>query len=146
MTRSEMIRQRLDSFFAMLVEAAEAGAPCPNNQQIIERLSYSGRNGCADMFATLERVRLIKVDRAGGMRRVTIVSSGHATDWTEHMTGRIAAGVKRPTSQTRYIGLRDEGEYRGDVPDHRRVDRDPCFNCGARRDVGCRHYPIMAVA
>jgi hypothetical protein len=27
------------------------------------------------------------------------------------------------------------------VTDDMRVDREPCFKCGVRRDVGCKHFP-----
>lgn len=32
-----------------------------------------------------------------------------------------------------------DGEYRGPVPRHLLVDRDPCPRCGARGDLGCGH-------
>lgn len=33
-------------------------------------------------------------------------------------------------------------DYRGPVPRHLLVDRDPCPRCGARKDLGCGHTAI----
>lgn len=103
--------------FAVVRAAAEAGEPCPSRQKIAARLGVSA--SCVD-----DRLRRLE---AGGritiVRRtplvVTIVATGQTT----------SLAPAKPTDRPPVI-----------VPEI--VDREPCFRCGVRGDIGCQHRPL----
>ena len=63
----------------VLVDAAEAGAPCPGNAQIAEQLGYPYELAVIQAVKTLERLGMIGVERTRRYRRVTIRHTGKAT-------------------------------------------------------------------
>lgn len=135
--------QRLAALLAHLARTAEAGDPCPNNDQIIDTIALNGAYQVSGMLTELLDANFITIERDGYLRRVTIVATGKSTDWSKRTGGRKRVG----------IGFRDPedvkalaGTFRGDLPESRYVYRDPCPGCGVRRDVGCAHQPLMGVA
>jgi hypothetical protein len=127
---------RLAVVLGMLVDAAEGGKPCPNNEVICDKVGLSSPAASSPMLVALENADLIRVERAGGNRRVQIIATGKWTGWTEirRGTGRLVGRVTSPTGADRAIAI-----YRGHIPDSARVHREPCPRCGVRADVGCRH-------
>jgi signal transduction histidine kinase len=70
---------KLAMVFAMLIEAALAGAPCPTNLEIEDALAVGSTSLGARKLALLEQRGLIRVERWQRARRVTIVATGWQT-------------------------------------------------------------------
>ncbi|QEH79920.1 hypothetical protein EIK56_17985 [Sphingomonas sp. C8-2] len=133
-------QRRMSELLAMLSEVARKGAPCPNNTEIQDRIDLSNGSEVQPLFHRLELAGVIKVERTGCSRRVTIVETGMTTGWTAIVRGRPGyAGVRGPGDSHFPI----EG-FRGDLPPERYLDRDPCPRCGVRGDLGCAHSRRLA--
>lgn len=123
--------------FAALKRAADAGAPCPGNAELIEVMGCKSISGPSSLISRLEARGVIRVLRFNQSRQVTIVATGkstalpagtHAPHWSDRM-GRPPARVK----------VKRETAPAPVEVDRPRVCRDPCPRCGVRRDVGCEH-------
>lgn len=115
--------------------AAEAGHQCPSNAQIFD-LVGCGINQGSQIIAALERKGVITVERRQNRRVVTIVSTGKRT------AGDISAAHWRYAGHAKKIkgGREMHSPVRrtdSQIDALPRVDRDPCFFCGARKDA-CR--------
>lgn len=73
--------RELDRVFAMLMAAARAGAVCPANRVIAERMGWSGVTTASRAIEHLERAGRIRVERTLAWRIVTIPDSGNRTAW-----------------------------------------------------------------
>lgn len=75
----------LTRLLAALTAAAEAGAACPTNDELRLACGYCDAPGVSRGVAVLQEQDFIRVELDFGAvrrRRVTIVSTGKATDWT----------------------------------------------------------------
>lgn len=142
-------RQR--QVYAALVRAAENNERCPCNASLAALIGVLSLSGASAVIHALEHKGLIAVERFGAARRVTILATGHQTlhegadaphwrfrpDLARHNQAPRAAGERaRPAT----FAARPFGPRLSDS-DLVRVDRDPCFRCGTRADIGCRHQP-----
>jgi hypothetical protein len=114
--------RHIETTYAALVAAADAGLPCPSNFDLADLTGIACPSTLSEHLARLERAGRIKVHRAGGNRAVTILESGRTTGWT----------AKVPKKQL---------EDRVDPLSLPKVYRDPCPACGVRGDIPCRHKP-----
>lgn len=108
--------EREAAVMGLLIRAAEEGAPCPSNEQIAQRIGLRSHATASDLILELHRRGKIEVFRTGNSRVVRI--------------GEKCTGPSR-TGWHVYV----EKKQRNPTF----VDRDPCFMCGTRADVGCRH-------
>lgn len=104
---------------AALTEAADAGAPCPSNAQLQDRLNFGSRKAVQDVIGRAERAGLIQVERFAESRAVTIVA-----------TGRRTAGTGTPVSLREFRARHAA----------RKLPRRPKLDCGKPRaeDRGVR--------
>lgn len=65
--------------FEAICAAAEAGRPCPSNNEILEMTGYNAVAMAPLMVAKLEERGLIRVDRRQRCRIVEIVATGKRT-------------------------------------------------------------------
>lgn len=139
MARTRSKQLRCDRLLALLEARAAAGEPCPNNDEVCEFTGLANEQNVAAYFHALEADGLIVVERNAYIRRVTICATGAMTGWSILKLGR-------PRNQASSLrrGKEDGDSFRGAVPEHQRVDREPCAYCGVRADVGCRHVRRMA--
>lgn len=115
--------------FRMLIDAAEAGRPCPSNADIAAETGGDARSYGTHALQQLEQLGLIRVHRSHNTRIVTIVSSGKATADPEDCS------TLRPARHSAARLRIDELPAGASLA----VDRSPCPRCGTRRDRGCRH-------
>ena len=64
--------------FDAIVQAADEGQPCPSNQKLANCFHFS-RITIVNAIARLEDLKLIRVERFGARRRVTVAATGRAT-------------------------------------------------------------------
>lgn len=140
------VPERVRRAMAMLNRAAEAGDRCPSNLELADALGGSSPSMGANIVALLETMGLIAVERFGCGRVVTILSTGKATQpmsgrahWSQRGVVRAARRARPEASATDEAKRERTHNYRGPIPEHQRVDRDPCPLCGVRADVGCAH-------
>lgn len=85
-----------EKVLAAITDAAEQDRACPSNQLMANRFHMS-RIAIVNAVARLEDLKLIRVERFGSARRVTITATGRATRHvgTEapHFTRRQPAGA-----------------------------------------------------
>lgn len=130
-------QRRGEAVLAILKRAAEAGEPCPTNDDIVDEAHLGEASNATAVMNSLREAGLITVVSHGGYRRVIINETGKSTDWTtrpKRYVKRVEADAGRVLS----------GIFRGDLPPERYLHRDPCFCCGVRGDVGCRHNRRIA--
>lgn len=140
--RGAALTDRERQLLALLEAAAEAQRPAPENGELAERLGMKSISGPPALLKRLEARGMIRVARFSKSRQVTIVATGKATRapagaCQPHFS--LTRSAKRPATAagTAASTPADPGPAVSLV----RVDRDPCFRCGTRRDLGCRHYP-----
>lgn len=124
---------RVQQLVLGLIEiAADEGLPCPTNTQLFDELGVSISEGSTILVA-LELKGLIKVERGSSRRVVTIVATGKRT------AGEITNTHwrYRPKESERQKAKRrvENHQSRMEEVELRRVDRDPCFRCGSRKDA-----------
>jgi SOS-response transcriptional repressor LexA len=124
MTRREGLTNQLREVLDLLDRAAEAGEHAPSNSEIADRCGIMHHSDASAFVKSLERKGLIKVERAGSSRKITMAHSGKV----------IVTAQARPPQ----IITADNG-YRGPYPEHLRVERDACPRCAVRADIGCAH-------
>lgn len=110
--------------YKRLKQAAEKGQPCPTNVELCGVINSSSTGTPVKALNKLVAMGLIMIDRRASSRVVTIIETGKQT----------LAPVYRPP-RPKVSMPRDEPS----APDP--VDRTPCFRCGTRRDIGCKHHP-----
>lgn len=71
----------------LLEKAAGSGAPCPSIAAMADRLASSGWR-VSSILRALERDGVIRTAHKGPQRRITIISTGRATDWSPHPRSR----------------------------------------------------------
>lgn len=129
----------------MVTLAADAGLPCPTNNEMSCRLGFKSVSGPINALERLQRRGLIVVERFHMERRVTIVATGNKTkvfndkphwrDVPEHQTAeKFPPMPKKRDYRGRPLKFVPTAEELLNMP---RVSRDPCFHCGARGDAGC---------
>lgn len=123
---------------AALIEAAAAGEPCPDNKTLAGLTGSKSSSGATDMIMALAARGLLKLERVSGARRVTIVATGQSTAALPAGRSAKLGGARRKYDKRLVDGSPDVGERLA----HRPPERDPCFRCGVRGDVGCRHQPL----
>jgi hypothetical protein len=141
MTDRPILAARQQVVLGMLEQAAAGGRKCPTNDEFGDRLNSSGSYASAVM-SELQQMGIIRLERFARGREVEIVATGAKTapvgrklHWRQSTDGPKRNYVRR-------VALPDDDDgrqFRGDLPIDRYVDRDPCWRCGARADVGCRH-------
>jgi hypothetical protein len=115
--------------YAMMTSAADKGDVAPSNNDIANELGSGHASYVSELVVRLEARGFIRVERGTSWRRITIVATGQT----------ICSRLDRPPQQN----VVDQG-YRGPVPEHLRVNREPCGFCGVRADVGCHHQRMAA--
>ena len=124
MRRYQPFQAKLDKIFNALAAAARIKAPCPTNYQLADLIQASSPSSLSEHLKYLEGDGLIEVIRSGGNRYVIITATGEQTTWTDIRAAR----------QLSHSDRKDPAM----MP---KVERDPCFKCGARGDHPCRHKP-----
>lgn len=153
-----------DTVLAAVTRAAEAGEPCPTNDQLANLCGFLSPSGGSTALSELEKLGLIKVQRGQASRVVTIVATGKRTagkvprpHW-RHMTpdqrAECAERAKTPKPNPRANKKEFEVERALERQAYKeRIERDaeanyvmrePCLRCGVRADKhlihGCRRY------
>lgn len=77
--RSELQLARADRLHEILVRAAGAGAPCPSNNELCDRLGITAAHLVSPVFHLLEQQGRIRVRRYQTSRQVEIVATGKRT-------------------------------------------------------------------
>lgn len=141
---AEPLNVRERDVFDMVAQAAASSARCPSNIELCNALDLAAPNYACKLIANLERKGWIEVERFQTSRCVTILSTGQQTaggggnpHWRQQRPGfyrkpRQSAAVAAGTAPKPHVG-------RAEVALPPVVHRDPCFRCGTRGDVGCRH-------
>lgn len=65
---------------AALTRAADVGGACPSNNALCDAAGILSPGLASELVGRLEAMGLIRVERLNAARRVTIVSTGHATE------------------------------------------------------------------
>jgi SOS-response transcriptional repressor LexA len=79
-TPQQVVRDdRLTKMLRALERAANAGVPCPSNEDLSRTLGYASPSKASDLIATLETIGFITVERGSDTRVVTIVKTGKGT-------------------------------------------------------------------
>lgn len=144
----------------MIEAAADAGRTCPSNAEIADRCGFASVATSVRVIDALQDGGWITVTRFQAGREVTVMATGRTTHWpharTPHWreTARVAVASEAPraSSPKRIAGAAsaegstDDVASRGPVRHPPlaglvRIDRDPCFRCGVRADIGCVHQP-----
>jgi hypothetical protein len=115
----------------MLEAAAKNGSACPSNEDICERVGASSPATGARLVSALETMGLIKVERFLQSRIVTIVDTGEST--------AIVHRTPRPARKRVRKGRLEDFKGAADFVPVVHVSREPCFCCGVRADIGCKH-------
>lgn len=127
---------------AMLVNAAERGDACPSNYEIAAAVGAATASRSTEIINRLEKRGLIQIERGQTSRVVTIVETGKRTG------GKIGAVHWRYRPENIHRKRIRYSNYRNAVPAEMipppkmlpaTVDREPCFMCGVRGDIGCQH-------
>lgn len=118
----------------LIEAAAEAGAVCPTNNAIANSVGIEPSSVCKAIRA-LEDGGWIRVKSFTHGREVTVIASGRATRWDG---GRVPRGRAAPLAAPADVVTDLTPPSRASLL---RVDRDPCFLCGTRADLGCAHRP-----
>ena len=133
----------------LLMKAAERGDPCPKNSDLSAAAGCSSPSASVNFMKRLEREGVISVKRGNVARVVTIVATGKSTageisavHWrlASPDKAKAAAAKTRDTNSTISThGYRSvNSQPTGPIPEP--IDRDPCFMCGTRHDIGCEHH------
>lgn len=132
-------RAKADAMLVMLIRCADAAEHCPDNAAITQHMNMTSGSEVSPLLVILATDGAIRVEHKGGQRRVTIIATGHATDWTKRDAARKRVSGAQDMREAR--GMLD---FRGDLPPERYAYRDPCGYCGVNPAIGCRHVQRMA--
>lgn len=125
----------------LLERAANARQPVPSNYAIADRIGASSPSTPSHVLKKLEQHGLIRVERFQAGREITIVATGARTAFDGERTPHSHAGRRRAPAKIAEPRPAVAEPPARELATLVRVDRDPCFRCGTRRDLGCRHYP-----
>lgn len=124
-----------------VTRAAAESLPCPTNDVLCDLIGAVSVSTPARCMKRLERKGLIEVARSNSFRVVTVLSSGDRTAGeitNQHWRDRGPSVTRRQRPYKKRFGINYDAK--ADLPESfEPVDRDPCFYCGTRADVGCRH-------
>ncbi len=128
--------------YAMIALAAEAGEPCPSNRIVAAALGFGSVGHVPAVLNRIQAAGLIRIERGSTSRIVTILANGKRTagepgaiHWRYRPENRDRRHAKYGDGRPRKRAERAAAS--GMRPP--RVDREPCFYCGVRGDVGCAH-------
>lgn len=85
--------------------AARFGAPCPSNRAMNVQLCYSQMSYISQCLKGLEGLDAIKVERAGGSRRVYVKDVGLWTGWGKYGDPPATKPRLVPTRRIPHLGL-----------------------------------------
>lgn len=102
--KHELAKQtKIQRCYEILCAAADAGKPCPSNQDLCDMLDYATPAKASGVVSLLGTMGLITVQRGQSHRVVTIVKSGkrtagvvvkrRSTDWTEDQDEILMDGI-----------------------------------------------------
>lgn len=132
---------------AALNGAANAGSSCPSNEDIMAMTNVASPASAAAILKKLQKRGLITVERIARARRVTIVETGRQTAAVTGRPRSKGAGPNHRTAMAVYSARKQAERIRAEEADKlvalaiASVEREPCFRCGVRGDVGCKHRP-----
>ncbi|MFA7604518.1 MAG: MarR family winged helix-turn-helix transcriptional regulator [Novosphingobium sp.] len=132
------------AIYHRLVLAAERGQPCPRNSQICDDLGMLSSATVSAMIGAIEMKGWIRVERGNCRRVVTIVETGARTAGKvndRHWRLRPQSSAPRQPATAR-ARASAKAEDTGPPPPAPIASREPCFRCGVRGDIGCRHQPL----
>ena len=114
-----------------LVKAALAGEACPSNSDLCTLVGSSTVSTPAHAISLMAKA---------GRLRVTHCSNGREIHIIEH---DITIVSKMRITMLRNAALAPSAPCGGALAERLPaiVDRDPCFRCGVRADIGCEHSP-----
>lgn len=125
MSAPRPLSQSERTILALLTRAADAGAPCPMNAELDERIGASSASTSATIVKRLEGWGLIRVERWQRERRVTITATGRATAQVRtrapHWRDR-PRGIPAPTAGR--VRSRDPKRFDAIAAAARREERD----------------------
>lgn len=108
--------EREQALLSLITDAIDRGAPAPSNPMICDVLGFKSIGSASDAVRALERKGLIQVERADNSRVI-----------------RLSDRTTAPSAQAAYL------RTNAHLDTITRVNRAPCFWCGVRSDVGCKH-------
>lgn len=151
------LNPRERTIYDALVRAAVAKQPCPTNGDICDMLDINSVGAASDLISRISAKGWITVTRYQSSRIVEIVETGARTKGepgTAHWRERPGRRTQPPPAITkmdrrRQIAALTVGDVAAvrtaaEVAEPERVDREPCFMCGVRGDIGCRHRRAAA--
>lgn len=121
--------QTRTAVYAELVRAARAGEFCPTNPALAKAIGARSSSVAVRAMTDLRGRGELIVSSRQGTRVVQIVALG-LTIRSRKTASEIAGQVEAAAALAR-------AAKREKLPPI--VDRDPCFRCGVRRDIGCPH-------
>jgi hypothetical protein len=113
-----------------IVLAAARGEVCPSNNELCEVAGVLSVGKTSELVGSIEAKGWIHVQRGNSRRIVTVLASGLRTN------GDVPA-PRGPRSFARREPVDDLLSARAAPIAY----REPCFLCGVRGDIGCRHQP-----
>jgi hypothetical protein len=130
-----------ETVLRMVTEAANAAKPCPTNREIADALQLSSNSGPVLILARLAKAGLITVEQFQCERRVTINATGRRTKVynTQPHWRDVPEGERKPSTYRPRPRTISRVEQRVKIEHCKIVDRDPCWRCGTRGDLGCEH-------
>lgn len=138
MTRAERTAAQDAAVLAAITRAAENGQPCPTNDVLAGLISADSAATSVKVMRRLEKRGLIVVERFGMSRIVTVVESGKRTTGEPK---RVHWRHRDPAAPVKHKPKPAAAPAAPAVakPEPVRVDREPCFYCNIRADIGCKH-------
>jgi SOS-response transcriptional repressor LexA len=134
------VPERVKTVMAMISRAAENGRAAPTNGEIADAIGAKSVSAGVNIVSLLETMGMIRVERYGAGRLITVTATGKATRYEgtrrQHWRER---GIKPAPPKARIAAPPPEPQP---VECLTRVDRGPCPRCGVRADFGCRHGHI----
>lgn len=134
-----LANEREERAFRILKSCAESNQKCPTNGEFCELLGMDSVGATSGVLSRLEKRGLISIERGQCCRVVTITETGQKTAGTVPTPHWRFNGDRIPGKYLRHSKPAINADPEPEISDLERVDRDPCFLCGTRGDVGCRH-------
>ena len=138
------LSEREKSAYKAIVAAANAGRTCPQNDVIAAIVGTTSTGTASEVVSRLARKGWIIIHRGQSSRLVQITDTGKFTAGEIPKPHWRDKGKPRPViivpDAEQHKPRRTQSEIREEAPAP--VDREPCFKCGVRADVGCRHQVL----
>jgi len=113
-----------DHILLDLIETlAHAGKPSLSNAEFAGRIQGMTKDGVMHAIRRLAMRGLIQTEVIRARRRIYVCQTGKWTDFNP----------TPPCGASNWLAGSSDDITR------RKVTRDPCFQCGVRADIGCRH-------